>query len=181
MSKIIDTSEPKEASRFRFKKPVIIALVLVLVGVAGSALLLTQRNLNPLAKNTDETVDPVMSAYDEATKLANTKSIDEANKFYDQQIAGSKNSEEKISLLMDKASIAYNAGDFDTALKAALDADAIKSSAGTLSMIAQSYEGKGDKAKALEYYKKALAVLPKSEVTNRQEVTLKSKIAELSN
>lgn len=181
MSKIIDTSEPKKAPRARFKKPAIVAgVVLVLLAAGAAVLFLAKPGLNPLSKqNTEETKDE-MTTYDEATKLVAEKGVDEASRYYDQQVAKTGDQNEKVILLLDKASVAYNAGDFDAALDAAREADGIKSTSGTLSMIAQSYEAKGDKAKALEYYQKALAALVKSEVTNRQETSLKSKIKELS-
>jgi len=181
MSKIIDTSEPSKGKGSRFTKPkIVIMAIIAVVVLAVAALLIFKPGLNPLSRQQAEEPKDAMAIYDEATKLVAEKGVGEANRYYDEQVAKESDKNEKVSLLLDKASVAYNAGDFEAALKAAFDADAIRSTSGTLGMIAQSYEGKGDKTKALEYYKKALAALQKSEITNRQESSLKSKIEELS-
>ena len=179
MSKIIDTSEPKKATGFRYKKLLIVG-VPALVLLLGGGFFLFKNQITPDSNNKKSAVETAISRYDEASQLAATKSVSESNKLYDDRVAKTSDNKEKVLLLLDKASIAYNAGDFDSSLQTAFDANKLQSSTGTLTMIAQSYEAKGDKANAVEYYKKALAALPKSEVTNRQEVSLKSKIQELS-
>jgi tetratricopeptide (TPR) repeat protein len=179
MSKIIDTSEPVKQSRFHPKSLVVIALVVVVLLGVGALIITNQQKKSETAKNEESTLPFAAATNDKAKELA-SKDSKQALEYYDEQISVTSDKDEKAELLLGKAEIAYTAGDFDGALQAAKDADAIKSTAGTLGMIAQSYEAKGDKASALEYYKKALAILPDSEVSNRQEVTLQSKINELS-
>jgi tetratricopeptide (TPR) repeat protein len=179
MSKIIDTSEPVKKQRLHPKTLVAIGTAIVVLITVGGLIFTNQQNKLKTAKTDEYVKYPEAVAHDKATELA-AKSEGEALKYYDDEIASASSSAAKVELLLGKASVAYNSGDFDGALKAAKDADAVKSSTGTLRMIAESYEAKGDKANALEFYKKALAALPKSDITNRESVSLKSKIDELS-
>lgn len=99
--------------------------------------------------------------------------------YYDSQINGRKNEDEKYQLLLYKSSFALDAKKYDEAINAAKSADAIKNSPGAAVALARAYQGKGEKQQAITYYKKALELSPKEGMGARYNATLEQEIKEL--
>lgn len=100
-------------------------------------------------------------------------------KFYDGQIKGRKDENEKQQLLLYKSDFALKAGKYDEAINAAKQADAIKSNTASMTALARAYEGQGNKQKAAEYYKKLLDAAPKDGMGSRFNSEWEQKLKEL--
>ena len=87
--------------------------------------------------------------------MASNGNVNGALKGYDSAISGSSDSGAKRDLLISKATVALNKKQYDVSLSAAQAADGIKSDFNTLSIEAESYDGIGNNAKAIEFYQKA--------------------------
>lgn len=87
--------------------------------------------------------------------MASNGNVSGALKGYDSAISGSSDSGAKRDLLISKATVALNNKQYDVALSAAQEADGIRSDFNTLSIEAESYDGMGNYAKAIEFYQKA--------------------------
>lgn len=180
MSKIINTSDETPRLHVTRRMLVVAGIALLVLTAVGGMAYFTKNRIEQKNANIEIPKDSVSVASDEASKIAATKNPEEALKYYDSKIADSKDQDEKIQLFLGKSAIAYDAGDFDAAMKAAVEANSLKENSAALDMIARCYEAKGDKTKALEYFKKELAIFKPGEVSNRLEIYLKAKIQELS-
>ena len=87
--------------------------------------------------------------------MASNGNVSGALKAYDNAISGSSDSSAKRDLLISKATVALNNKQYDVALSASQAADGIKSDFNSLSIEAESYDGMGNYAKAIEFYQKA--------------------------
>jgi tetratricopeptide (TPR) repeat protein len=87
--------------------------------------------------------------------MASNGNVSGALKAYDNAISGSSDSNVRRDLLISKATVALNNKQYDIALSASQAADVIKSDFNTLSIEAESYDGMGNYAKAIEFYQKA--------------------------
>jgi len=87
--------------------------------------------------------------------MASNGNVSGALKAYDNAISGSSDSNAKRDLLISKATVALNNKQYDVALSASQAADGVKSDFNTLSIEAESYDGMGNYAKAMEFYQKA--------------------------
>ncbi|EDK72472.1 hypothetical protein TM7_0398 [candidate division TM7 genomosp. GTL1] len=90
-----------------------------------------------------------------ADQTAQNKGVEEGAKAYDEAIKNTSDTYEKSTLAADKATLYFNEGRYDEALRFALEADGIQSSRPISDLIAQIYEQQGNKAKAADYYAKA--------------------------
>jgi tetratricopeptide (TPR) repeat protein len=87
--------------------------------------------------------------------MASNGNVSGALKAYDNAISGSSDSNARRDLLISKATVALNNKQYDIALSASQAANVIKSDFNTLSIEAESYDGMGNYAKAIEFYQKA--------------------------
>lgn len=79
-------------------------------------------------------------------------------------------------MLLYKANFAQQSKRFDEALEVAEQADEITSDAASSQAIAKAYDAKGDKERALFYYKKALELSPKEGMGARYNPVLEELI-----
>ena len=94
----------------------------------------------------------------EAAKYTESDDTEGGLLYYDDQVAAVKSTMEKQILLVYKAYFALDAGNYDAAIDAAKQADALSSTPTTMTVLAKSYELKGDKEQALIYYKRLNAI-----------------------
>ena len=119
----------------------------------------------------------------QATQRASNLSLrgksSEAQTLLDKQInVGSP--EDQSNIYAQKAMLAVQAKDYVSALKFAKKAESLKQTAYSAQAVAMSAEGSGDKALALEYYKKQLNRVGFSHVANGN-ADIEAKIKALSN
>lgn len=159
------------------KKIIILAVLTVLVVIGGTIawVQISLYNQNQAAIVPLDEIEANVATYSQKGDT------DGALRFYDQQVALHQNKADKQQILIMKSRFAAGAGRMDTAIDAAKQADNLGSTNQTLSAIAEIYVAKGDKAQALVYYKKILALAPKNDAKKlfSQGPTLQDKIREL--
>lgn len=106
---------------------------------------------------------------------------DGALKAYDEAIASQSDDTLKANLLIKKSALAFSNDRKEVALESAQTAYDLEVNLGTASTLAQLYDKKGEKEKAIEYYKKAVDLIdteadPESSM---DESFFKRRIAEL--
>lgn len=133
-------------------------VVLFFSGVATWLIISNQKSsqVARIAKETSQTVE-------NAKKLANNGSIDDAKTAYDGAIKKTEDPYQKSVLLLSKATLYYNDGKYDDALATAKEAESINQTDNITNFIARIYEKKGDKQKAIEYYQKTITLIDKSQ------------------
>ncbi len=98
---------------------------------------------------------------------------------YDAALKDETDKTSRVELLVGKAVAYMNSGDADKALTTALEAEKLMSTTSATSLIASIYEQKGNTSKAIEYYKKYVA-LAKKDITRPVDTTyLDSRIKSL--
>lgn len=163
MPKIISMSEPKR------KKPVIrrryIAAAVVLIGllvVSGAIWWNYRQEIARQQETAKIRAAKIDKLNDDAVRIgapgADKQMIISA---YDIALKDESDNSFRVKLLIGKAVAYMNSGDIDNALKTALEAEKIHSTTSGTSLIASIYEQKGDKAKAIEYYKKYVLLAKK--------------------
>lgn len=139
------------------KKKILSLLAIGLVSVAGvgAYLFLSQ----PEESSFLTTEEQVRNFYMDTDRRAFQGDVDGALEAYDQAIHQQTDEKLKLELLTNKAMTALNNDRIDVAIEAAQRADDIQSDLASTSLLAQLYDRRGDKEKAIEYYKKALQLL----------------------
>lgn len=143
------------------QKKICLSIILLVVIIVGC--LVAFMKLTPDESKEDDTQSPVVSetierVQAEAAEYTESGDTEGGLLYYDDQVAGAESSTEKQILLVYKAYFAFDAGNYDAAIDAAKQADAISSTPTTMTVLAKSYELKGDKEQALIYYKKLNAI-----------------------
>lgn len=136
---------------------VLLILLIVAVAVAcgaGAVYLYSNRDKNYGGFRSSEE-QKVFQTTQDLDKKAFEGNNSEALKGYDSAINETDDSNSKRNLLLSKAAAAMAAKQYDDALRAAQQADTIKSDHNSLGFIATIYDQMGDKAKAIDYYKRA--------------------------
>jgi len=173
--KFFDVTMPKSSKKARKswftgnrKKVIIIGGVIVLlVAAAGAGLLLrfvlsngkpADTNDRPANSNRDSFSPSVTNAQD----LMVTGKSNEASKQLESDIAGTDNSDEKYELYLTQGVNYENQKQYDNAIAAYKNAEAIKKTSTVYESLGRTLAAKGDKAAAIEYYKQAIPLLDKN-------------------
>lgn len=162
-----DNSKPvfkmkAERRSFKIKKKwlIVVASVMVLFVAGGlNAWYFIAKDQSIDNAQVDETETEVYEKSVEADTLANMGDSEGAVSAYDEAIDGSEDDLEKIALMISKATIYFNEGNYDEALSVMLEAKNTYESSATASFTAQIYEAKSDKENAVAYYQKAIDLL----------------------
>jgi len=133
---------------------------LILINNKKHEPILAPVDFNALQEARAITVDN--TSYD-AQALARNGKNDEAVSLYDDAIKSSDDAYSKSTLTLNKATIYFNNGDYEKALSVAKEALSIQETDNVDQFIAQIYTKKGDNQNAIVYYKKAVALVDKSQ------------------
>jgi len=181
MSNIIKIHERWHFGKLRLsrKKKWVIGIIITILLIVGSAtawLIISNQKSSQVARIAKETSQTV----EDAKKLANNGSIDDAKTAYDGAIKKTEDPYQKSVLLLSKATLYYNDGKYDDALATAKEAESINQTDNVTNFIARIYEKKGDKQKAIEYYQKTITLIDKSQpLANADAKYYQSKIEAL--
>lgn len=162
------------------KLPVIVLLGGLILGVIAYGVWYTYTNNRqsepqPKITNAAQAAD----VYTQAANIAATQNADKAYSYYDAQLDTATNDSARQSLLIGKASLELNNQQYDAALSTAQAADTIKRTGATVKLLGMIYEGIGNKADALKYYKLALDLLPENTENSSEKDMVQYKIDEL--
>ncbi len=153
----------KTKLRFIQKNWIIIVTVTIIIAVGGAVnywLFVSNQTVTiPQNINTSDVTDATDQTDTNAEILANNGDITGAKTLYDDAINQTDDPIDKSSLLLSKATVSFNAGNYDDALLDTKQAEALDNNVVITGFIAQIYEKKGDKQKAIEYYQKAITLV----------------------
>ncbi len=137
------------------KKWLVISLVVILVASVGGGvwLYVTSHKQVVQSAKTDDVINQTVVS---AAAQANGGDTVGAVAAYDKAISDTTDSAQKRTLLLGKASVYYNEGNYDQALLFAQQAESIGNSADVAEFFGSIYDAKGDSQKAIEYYQKAI-------------------------
>ena len=170
----------KKLSKRRKIAIVAIAVVSILAISDTIWFFVDSSNDSAAGQKTSELIEKISTAVDDATKLAHNGKLDEAIALYDSIIKTINDGQQKADLLMAKATIYFNDGDYEKALVFAKKSENIIQNETISYFIAQIYEAKGDKTNAAVYYKKAISLISKSSFSAAGDLEYyKSKVVEL--
>lgn len=158
----------------RIKRPqkkhiIFIGIFVVVIGIsATAAVLFTQYQASIAPPDEKKTIAglqklPSEKKADAADKLAYEGDINGGVQSLDDAIKNTTDLHEKFTYYSHKATILLNNQDFSAALTAALQAYEIEKTSSSAALVGQIAREKGDKAQALEYYKKAIKLIDKQD------------------
>lgn len=159
-----------------------VLVVIVIAAGAGIGLRLIQ---NENAKDNDGGKpafkgQALPADVDEAQNLRLSGDVDGSLKKIDESLAkDSVSSAEKYQLYIQQGNAYVEKGDKPAGINAYVEADKVTSTFETTSLLASMYEEAGNKAKALEYYKKALPLIPDSPMRVQYKTDIQQKIQTL--
>jgi tetratricopeptide (TPR) repeat protein len=145
--------------KLRFSKKVWIALgVVVLLGAAaGIGFLLQQLQHKSDTPSTSNTQQALPASVSKVEELITAGKTEEAQQQITSALNNSSTSnEDKFLLYYSQANIASDKQDYNGVVDALLKANAIKETSDVDARLANAYQQLGDKAKAIDYYKKAI-------------------------
>ncbi len=156
---LVDDKNKIIASKPKTKKRWLIVLIVVILIIAGAAAFWYLGGSKLFIKSpvTDQSI------VDKADQLTHNGKTDEALKLYDDAIKNAKDDTQKYNLLMGKATVYFNDGNYSQAMTYAKQAEAVKKNETISYFIAQIYEKEGDKTNAIKYYQKAIEFASKAE------------------
>lgn len=145
---------------------IFVIIIIVIIGAsAATAIFLSQRNSSndPQEDNKQTTATlerlPSEKKADEADKLARDGDVEGGARQLDEAIENTDDSYEKFVYYSRKATLLYNHGDLAGALDAALKAYELEKTSDSAAFVGQIAREKGDRAMALDYYKKAIPLI----------------------
>lgn len=150
-------------THIRYVLLVAVALAVMGVGVAVAVFMNLQDD-SAKQRTEDVTsdaqqVDPAVIKADEASKIAYGGDLQAGIDLLDSSINSSNDSHEKSVFYSQKGILLFNNKKFDDALTAAKQSFELEQTVDGAAFIGQIARAKGDKVLALEYYKKALALV----------------------
>ncbi len=162
-------SKPK--TRYHLSKMwlIVAAIVLVVVVAAGGGVWWYFSNQKSTSVSVFKTIEEVNS---QAQDLIDNGDTTSAQNLYADAIKTTSDASQKSDLLINQASIYYNDGNYDQALSSAKAAEAAYDNENVAQFIAHVYESKGNKVKAIEYFKKAISLVDKTLETASDTVVL---------
>lgn len=154
------------------KKPrrvIIFAIIIVVVAAAATAAAIWMSRQNGGSDSGEDQAGdggssvpaelPAERKADEADKLALDGDVQGGAKQLDEAIENTSDSFEKFIYYSRKATLLYNNNDFAGAQDAAIKAYAIQKTSDSAAFVGQIAKERGDKALALDYYKRAVAAI----------------------
>ncbi|PID30717.1 hypothetical protein CSA80_04345 [Candidatus Saccharibacteria bacterium] len=153
------TGLPNERKQTRL---LVLLGVLVVVAVAAACLamwLTSSQTSNGSEREHVSATDRSRDIYSRASADPKNTSYEKAMGEFDEVLSETEDSADKVTIYFQKATLALNTKRYDDAIAFAMKADALEPSHRTARLLGVCYVGKGDSAKALAYYEKALSLL----------------------
>ena len=147
---------------------VIMAMVIVILFFGGASGWMYIANQKSTSKKAATPVlkgnELVNKTQDDTQKIVNYGGdIDKAATIYDQAASSADDDKTKSALLLEKAMMYFNDGNYDQALISAQESDAILKTENVAKIIALIYEVKGDTKNAIYYYQNAISLVDESQ------------------
>jgi tetratricopeptide (TPR) repeat protein len=145
------------------------AIIIVVIGVSALAAVLFsqfQASIQPVVTKAPEVTPKkaiIKKKADDAAKKAYEGDVAGGVAEIDQAVAATNDSNDKYTLYSHKATLLYNSQDLAGALTAALKAYEYKKSSDSAALVGQFSRESGNTAQAIEYYKKAVQNIDKTD------------------
>lgn len=161
----------KEGKRLKKKTKIILFLLIVAALVAlvvffvisGAFGNVVRDKSQETSRYSESQLKQINTASEEGVKLADEGKMSEAVDLYDKKIEDSSDPQIKARMLIDKSLLFYNAADYESALKYALESEALDKTWGAANLISMIYLKMDNEERALFYSKKALEYNDKSD------------------
>ncbi|HUC96539.1 MAG TPA: hypothetical protein VMR16_02630 [Candidatus Saccharimonadales bacterium] len=151
----------------------VVVLILVAGAVGGWVYVSYQKSqaADKLAAQQSERNTVISQTGGQAQTIVNNGGkASQAGAVYEKAINSTTDSTLKYNLLMDEATMYFNANDFSQALTIALQAESVDKDANVEQFIAQIYESMGDKTNAIKYYQSAILLVDTSQPMGSSDV-----------
>lgn len=149
------------------KKIIFIGIIVIVIGVSAGAAIFFSNMQNKTSDDPNSATGisrlPSEEKADAADKAALENDLATGVKEFDKALESTSDAHEKFILLSRKATLLFNNNDLDGALVAATDAYELEKTSDSAAFVGQVAHAKGDKVKALEYYKKAKELIDGSD------------------
>lgn len=177
----VNVMETAGASR---KKKILTAVVAVLIviaaGGAGLGLRWWQDRDDNSKDQAPQTRSGISSEIDAIQDLRAQGDLEGADKLINDSLKDSNiSNDEKYLLYIQQGNNLLNGGDMQGALTSYQNAEAIKTTFEVTSLLGNTYRDAGNKEKAIEYYKKAIPLVPESPLQAAEKESLEQKITSL--
>jgi tetratricopeptide (TPR) repeat protein len=151
-----------------------VVVVLIIAGGAGIALRMMQNKDKPSVGTTSKSLPQVVSDAQDLRLQGNT---DEANKKIDAALNDSSTSKDvRYDLLIQKGAGLNDQKNYTAAADVYAQAVATKPTSNAYDLMGDAYAAAGQKDKAIEAYKKAIPLLPKTPVRDDDQAAIEAKI-----
>lgn len=183
MAEVVGSDLGGSSNKSRWRTVLLVGGILVLAGGAGVGLRLIQNKSDKDNKgDTSQQVtgQPLPGDAEKIQNLRVSGDEDEASDLIDKELNDSSTpDEERYILFIQRGNIAYDKQNYAAAIDAYSDAYDIKVTFEITRLLAESYALADNKPKAVEYYKKALPLVPASPVQDEDKKVIEKKINEL--
>jgi tetratricopeptide (TPR) repeat protein len=157
------TGERSKKKRPLWLKVVVVLFVVLVAGGAGVAVRWWQQSLES-GKAAEETA--LADTFSNSFKQSIAGNYDGAHDVVNKALEDNGlSAHSKYQLYMEQGSIYQNQGNYDAALDSYLKADSFESTFNSAESVAYIAELKGNKEQAIDYYKKAITLVPETEGT----------------
>jgi tetratricopeptide (TPR) repeat protein len=172
--------------KFRPSKKTLLAIagvlaVLAVATAAGVGLRMLQGDKNNSSQDANSfRGEPLPKAVDDAQNLRTKGDIKGAQESIDKSLADTSTSQEQRYMLYIQQGNAFtDANDYTSAIKSYEQANAFKQTYESTGLLAETWLSAGDKAKAVEYFKKSLPLIPDSPMKNADKARTEDRIRSL--
>jgi len=181
-------NQPKSKQKHELNRKwltILVCIVLLILGVVGgwmyNAIQQSIVDDKAVKQATERTAKVNKTENDAQILVEKSGDIKGAELIYDNAIrAAGTDSDLKYRLLMNKATLYFNNGDYQKALVTARQAEVVIKNSNVEQFLAQIYEAMGDKQNAIKYYDLAISLLDKSSpMADSDKNYYQSKISEL--
>jgi len=164
------------------------AVILVVIGISATAALILSQPKSSDTSSSGQDGQPAQKLErkpsekkaDSADKLALEGNVEGGVKELDDAIQNTDSDDDKFVYYTRKATLLYNSGDLEAAFAPAVSAYQIKETSDSAAFVGQIAREKGDRATALDYYRKAISHIdPSKPLADEDKKYYESVVAEL--
>lgn len=185
-----EQAQKSKKPRMKRSLKMVIMIVSIIIVLFGGGFIVTNLYLSSNKTVTQPQETTSEKSYRVSTEIAKTNSdaealadngkIDEAAVVYDNEAKNTDDAYKKSILTAHKALLYFNYKQYDEALTIAKEAESIDVNITTVSILGNIYEAKGDKQKAIEYFKKTISYIDETQGSAEEEIeTYQSRITAL--